>query len=131
MGGTHSRSEPKSESTNVQNSSLESSSGLHLLEIHFPTLGAGMGLVVLGVIMLFLCMKRKRRNQHRPSMHHHDIPMMRPFHSLDYGPTMNPYPNYNYPSTCPNPRFKEITYEVQDEESVIPKRTKKTKKTEE
>ena len=56
-------SSPDAKTENIQNSSMESSSGLHLFEVHFPTLGAGMGLVILGAIMLYLCMRRYRNRR--------------------------------------------------------------------
>lgn len=66
MGGSASKSKPHSEAENVQSSVLESSSGFHLMEVHFPTLGAGLGLVVLGAVMLHLCLRKRiqRRARH-------------------------------------------------------------------
>ena len=56
MGGSTSKDQG---TNNVQSSELESSSGLHFLEVHFPTLGAGFGLVILGALLLFLCAKKR------------------------------------------------------------------------
>lgn len=66
MGGAASKAKPESSAENVQSSVLQSSSGFHIMEIHFPTLGAGIGLVVVGAIMLHLCTRRywRRRPRH-------------------------------------------------------------------
>ncbi len=63
MGGSSSK--PNSGTTNVQSSSMESSEGFHMLEVHFPTLGAGFGLVVLGALILYFCIARRKRGDKR------------------------------------------------------------------
>ena len=49
---------PYSQTENIQNSSLQSYSGLHLFKVHFPTFGAGVGLVILGAVMPYFCIHR-------------------------------------------------------------------------
>ena len=53
------------DTSNVQSSELEASSGLHFLEVHFPTLGAGMGLVIIDAVMLYFRIHQKREKKHQ------------------------------------------------------------------
>ena len=99
-------SSPKTQ--NIQSSSLESSSGLHFLEIHFPTLGAGLGLVIIGAIMLHLCLRHRRKNRRRPEPQA-TSQMMNPFHHPNFNASttsqmINPFhhPNFSVSPFVPN-----------------------------
>ena len=137
MGGTHSTSEPKSGANNVQNSSLESSSGFHLMEIHFPTLGAGMGLVVLGAIILYMCLKKARQSRRSNRPHHIQVRPMATFPHDPFGPFAmsdhrDMYPNMGAARALPNPRFREVTCDLYaEEQEVVMKKAKKPKKADE
>ena len=60
MGNGASKSTPKSKAENINNSVMESSSGFHLFEVHAPTLGAGI-LIILGIFILIILCKRYLR----------------------------------------------------------------------
>ena len=92
MGGSASKSRP--ESTAVQNSVLDSSSGLHLFEVHTPTLGAGLGIVLLlALATYFLCARlRKRGNAHR-------VRNVHPWNDYDPRTQVSPVPPFTqYPT---------------------------------
>ena len=113
MGGTQSTSELKSGANNIQNSSLESSSGFHLMEIHFPTLGAGMGLVVLGAIILYMCLKKARQSRRSNRPHHIQTRPMatfppNPFRPFAMSNHCNMYANMGAARALLNPRFREV-----------------------
>jgi len=65
MGGTKSKPEPLVQ----EKGTIDESSGFHILEIHMPTVGVGIGSILLGCgflvigLMIFRYLKRKVRNQ--------------------------------------------------------------------
>ena len=121
------------ETRNIQNSSLEASSGLHFLEVHFPTLGAGMGLVIIGAIMLYFCLRRHRKNKRRPEqpspqMHN---PYFNPNFNSDFAsPFMNHIPMmHNFPvMPAMRPTSPRITYVEEDTTPGASETAKKLKK---
>ena len=132
MGGSSSKSDPHSSARNVQNSFMESSTGFHQMEVHFPTLGPGIGLVVLGAILLHLCVKKFGQRKTRSSRKSyfdsnfeaehggfpmHQFPMISMSH---FAPT--PYPCLLQPRVQGPPRLTEIEEET---ETGTSKKTKK------
>ena len=137
MGGTQSTSKPESGANIIQNSSLESSSGFHLMEIHFPTLGAGMGLVVLGAIILYMCLKKARRSRLSSRQQHFQTRPVATFPPNPFSPfTMSDHfdmcTNMGAARALPNPRFREVTHDLYaEEQEVVMKKAKKPRKTDE
>ena len=99
MGGSASKSTPKS--TAIQNSVMDSSSGLHLFEVHTPTLGAGLGIILIIALAIHLICKRKKRKN---SQNHREPPMELLPHSMAQQHMISPFMQQTLPMYWPPAR---------------------------
>ena len=100
MGNEDSKEEKKAEDLPpAENVVVENSSGFHVLEIHTPTIGLGIGTLILfgllGFVLYTICRSVRKRYLQRPH---------RPFALQHYAPPHYSIPSpYNMPHQMPSP----------------------------